>query len=264
MLRRRTENMKIVVLGKGGCGKSTVTTILARNLAEQGARVLVIDTDESNLGLHRQLGVAEPKELMEQLGGRSEIGKRLMAALRGGTDEPKAELIVGRWTIDDIPAECLTSNGAVSLMHIGKVKHFGEGCACPMGALSRCFLDRLDLKDGEIAIVDTEAGVEHIGRGVEASTDLILMVIDPSFESIRLSEHVTGMLERVGKKVFFVVNKSDEDSIAVINGKLDAAKVAAVLPLDRSIQNAGLVGDMTPIKVNGSDKLTDFIIQGAY
>ena len=40
--------MKIAVCGKGGSGKSTVTTLLAKELARMGKHVLVIDSDESN------------------------------------------------------------------------------------------------------------------------------------------------------------------------------------------------------------------------
>ena len=45
--------MKIAVCGKGGCGKSTVTSLLAKALARRGKEILVIDSDESNYGLHR-------------------------------------------------------------------------------------------------------------------------------------------------------------------------------------------------------------------
>ena len=43
--------MKIAVCGKGGCGKSTVTSLLAKALARRGKEILVIDSDESNYGL---------------------------------------------------------------------------------------------------------------------------------------------------------------------------------------------------------------------
>ena len=49
--------MKIAICGKVGCGKSTMTSLLAKCLAGRGNEVLVIDSDESNYGLHRQLGM---------------------------------------------------------------------------------------------------------------------------------------------------------------------------------------------------------------
>ena len=56
--------MKIAICGKGGCGKSTTTALLAKALARAGKRVLVVDSDESNYGLHRQLGMELPKDMM--------------------------------------------------------------------------------------------------------------------------------------------------------------------------------------------------------
>ena len=53
--------MKIAVCGKGGCGKSTVTSLLAKALARRGKEILVIDSDESNYGLHLSLiHISEP------------------------------------------------------------------------------------------------------------------------------------------------------------------------------------------------------------
>ena len=39
--------MKVMISGKGGSGKSTVATMLAKSLVSDGYRVLVIDADES-------------------------------------------------------------------------------------------------------------------------------------------------------------------------------------------------------------------------
>ena len=52
-----------------------------------------------------------------------------------------------------------------------------------------------------------EAGVEHFGRGVDNSVDLILMVVDPSFESLKLTKKIQQLGESIGKPVFFVLNE---------------------------------------------------------
>ena len=48
--------MKISVCGKGGSGKSTIVSLLAERFAA-GKEVLIIDSDESNYGLHRHLSM---------------------------------------------------------------------------------------------------------------------------------------------------------------------------------------------------------------
>ena len=248
--------MKIVIMGKGGCGKSTVSSILAKGLSGKGHSVLVVDIDESNFGLHRQLGLDEPKELMEHMGGKKEMGGRIMGAMPNGE---KVDLLKSRFNIDDIPSHCLSSKDGVMLLQIGKVKHFGEGCACPMGTLSRVFLENLVLRKGEVVIVDTEAGVEHVGRGVERAADLVLMVLDPSFESLRLKDKVTVMMEEAGKPFFVVLNRVRPEYEGMLVGRCEPNTIAAVLPEDTRVNQAGFLGEETPLDVQGAEVLLNFI-----
>lgn len=252
--------MKIVVLGKGGCGKSTISSILAKNLAKNGLSVLVVDTDESNYGLHKQLGVGEPMELMDHLGGKKDLGKKLMESMRKGKPEAMSQMMGGQWTLSDIPENCLARKDGVALMQIGKVKHFGEGCACPMGALARSFLENLVVKDDEVVIVDTEAGVEHIGRGVEKGGDLVLMVVDPSYESLRLSGKVEAMLAEANKPVFYVINKADRETADYLTSKLDASKVVTAFNSEPRLSRAGLSGREVTSRVSGAKQLTNFVM----
>lgn len=47
--------MKMMLCGKGESGKNTISSLLAKQYARDGKRVLVIDCDKSNYGLHQQL-----------------------------------------------------------------------------------------------------------------------------------------------------------------------------------------------------------------
>ena len=46
--------------------------------------------------------------------------------------------------------------------------------------------------NNEVVLLDMEAGVEHFGRGVDNSVDLILMIVDPSFESLKLTKKIAA------------------------------------------------------------------------
>jgi CO dehydrogenase maturation factor len=176
--------MKILICGKGGSGKSTVVALLAKSLNRKGLRVLLVDADESNVGVSRLLGSPDGVSLLDSLGGKKDLQKKMMAAFPAGKP---LELFTTRWSLGDIPADCLSQAAGIQLMSVGKIQHFGEGCACPMGALAKAFFSNLDTAADEVVVIDAEAGVEHFGRGVEAGCDLILAVVDPSYESILLA-----------------------------------------------------------------------------
>ena len=46
--------MKVLICGKGGSGKSTIASLLAKDLKTKGYRVLVVNADESNYSLSAQ------------------------------------------------------------------------------------------------------------------------------------------------------------------------------------------------------------------
>jgi len=234
--------MKFVICGKGGSGKSTVSALIAREMASRGERVLVVDTDESNFGLYKQLGLPQPRDFMESLGGKKGLGERMRKFMRS---EGKEKLsILQEFSLGDIPQELIVGEDGIKLVAIGKIHDYGEGCACPMGALAREFIEKLKA-DGMQVIVDTDAGIEHFGRGVEAGSDRIVVVIDPSFESVQLSEKISEMGEKINKPVCFILNRMNEDA-AELSSLVDGEKVIGSVPFDRDVFQACLKGSLVP------------------
>ena len=84
--------MKIIVCGKGGCGKSTVVALLAKEMAIRKNKVLVVDSDESNIGLHSRLGIEKPDDFMNYFGGKKLLFER--------TKE-----LEDKWKLDDLPSD---------------------------------------------------------------------------------------------------------------------------------------------------------------
>jgi CO dehydrogenase maturation factor len=250
--------MKILICGKGGSGKSTISSLLAKSMARKGYNVLVIDSDESNYGLHRQLGMELPDDFMNFFGGKRGMGRRIREFFKKGES---VSVFDKRWGINDLPEEYLTKKNGIRLLAIGKIHDFGEGCACPMGALAKTLLDNLDVTDKEIVIVDTEAGIEHFGRGVEQGCDVILVVIEPSYESLKLAGKIDEMAKSIGKTIYFVLNKVDDDSRSAMLESLDQSKVnvAGTVPAITDVFKAGLAGEELDVHLPEIEGLADLL-----
>lgn len=247
--------MKILTCGKGGCGKSSVTALLAIELEKRGYEVIVVDNDESNFGLHIQLGMELPNDFALHFGGKRMVAEKLLKSKEG----ERFSVFNDGIRVSDIPEDYMSKKGGLNLIAIGKIREFGEGCACPFNALSADFLRMLELNKREFALVDTDAGVEHFGRGVEAGCDLILMVIDPSQESIRLAEKVNKISEGAGKPLYYVLNKTDDETEEFLLDSVDQSKVVSVIPEDKRVFKNCLVGEALNFELKGIIELADFL-----
>jgi len=229
--------MKISVCGRGGSGKSILVTLLANEAQARGITVLVVDSDESNSGLFRMLGFAQPPvPLMELVGGKKGLKKKMgQPSILEATQIP----------LGNIPQQHVVKTNGLMLVAIGKILQALEGCACPMGVLSREFLNKLSLKENELVIVDMEAGVEHFGRGVDTGIDSVLLVVEPSLESITLAERVKSLAGGINKNVWAVLNKIDSEKVASrLKGELNkrGIEVIGVIPNDPAVFEACLEG----------------------
>jgi CO dehydrogenase maturation factor len=252
--------MKILICGKGGSGKSTVASLIAKNLQTKGNRVLVVDADESNYGLSAQLGLKEPKELMDQIGGKKAVLDKMWTSRSAGE---KASIFTETWSFDQIPRDCVSKKNNLYLLQIGKVKHFGEGCACPMGGLSRDFLAHLKLGKKDVVVIDTEAGVEHLGRGIAGNVDVVLVVLDPSYESIKLAEKITAMAKEGGKPTYLILNKVDNTLADQMIAKLGEERVIGVIPFSKAIQEKGLTGVPLDLSMSSIDAIINFVFKAS-
>ena len=154
-------------------------------------------------------------------------------------------LTESRITTEDLPSKYVLSRNALKLVSIGKILQSLEGCACPMGVLSREFLNKLHLESNEIAIVDMEAGVEHFGRGIDTGIDTILLVVEPSLESITVAEKIKGFATDIKKNIRAVLNKTNSDGLALkLKNELEGRKIEVncIIPDDPVVFEACLEG----------------------
>jgi len=222
-------------------------SLLAKEMALRKNTVLVIDSDESNIGLHSRLGMQKPDDFMNYFGGKKLLFEK--------TKEMK-----DRWRLGDLPADYLTRKGNIRLLSMGKIYQFGEGCACPINALSSKFLEILDLREGEFLIADTDAGIEHFGRGVEKGVDILLVIIDPSRESILLAKKISELGQQVDKPVYYILNRiSDQETKDLLMNSIDKERVIAVIPENKEIFVSGLTGNEFDMNVEGIKEIADML-----
>jgi CO dehydrogenase maturation factor len=212
---------KIAICGKGGVGKSTIVTLLAKVMAEDGYRILVLDNDESNPGLFRMFGFAkEPKPLITLLSRFSE-------------DEATADtswLIQDEISFEDIPSEYSVNIDNLKLMMVGKIIDPLQGCACTMADVTRTLMGKLLTKDKEAVLIDMEAGIESFGRGVERNVDTVLIIVEPSYESIALAGKIEYMADGIGvSKVRAILNKiPSEETERKILSALEKKEITSI------------------------------------
>ena len=92
-------------------------------------------------------------------------------------------------------------------MVVGALKQAGSGCYCPENVLVRALVADLVTRD-EVVILDMEAGVEHLSRGVVEKVDALLIVTEPSRVGLASAARISGMAAQLGiRRVFLVGNK---------------------------------------------------------
>jgi CO dehydrogenase maturation factor len=241
--------MKISISGKGGSGKSTTTSLLALELKRRGFHPVVIDADESNSVIYRMLGLEKPPLPLVSLAGGRQMVRQLMPPgykPREVAEDGTNILTLAKLRLSEIPPENIATKDNLSLIVIGKIVEALEGCACPMGVLGREFLSKLNLGEKEIAITDMEAGIEHFGRGFESSLDRVLIIVEPSFESLSLAERIRHLSAGIGiENVQAIVNKASSESLAIkLREKISQRGVSVLgsIPYDESVFSADLEG----------------------
>ncbi len=235
--KRRGPSKKIAVCGKGGTGKSTIVALMTNALRQAGYLVLVMDTDESNPGLYRLFGFdQQPRPLMA-----------LLERFSLGETKPETEwLKQDEILVQDIPSEYLLECDSLKFLMAGKIADPFQGCACSIADIARGFIEKLVLKDREIVLIDMEAGIESFGRGVERGVDTVLVVVEPSFESLALAEKISYMSDGIGvNKVMAIPNKVPSEKVEErIIEELENKKIKVIgtIYFDSQINEASLEG----------------------
>ena len=203
----------IAVAGKGGVGKTTLTGLLIQYLCESGKKpVLAVDAD-ANANLNEVLGVGIECTLGEL---REEIE-------RAGVDS-RYQIPVGMTKqayLEARLADAITEEDDYDLMVMGRTQ--GQGCYCFVNGLVQTQIQKLQ-SNYPYVVVDNEAGMEHISRGLIPAMEIAILVSDCSRRGVQAAGRIAALMKELNfkpKTVGLIVNRAPE-------GKLDAGTMEEV------------------------------------
>jgi CO dehydrogenase maturation factor len=213
-LESSINQMKIAVTGKGGVGKTTISSLLSYIYASEGKKVIAVDADP-DANLASALGIS--KNEIEKVRPIAEMTE-LIEERTGAKPGTSGGIFRINPRVDDIPEGFGYKLDNITLLVMGKSKLAASGCYCPEHALLRRLLKHLIVERDEVVIVDMEAGIEHLTRGTAEGVDAFIVVVEPGQRSIQTAIAVKGLAKELGvKRVFAVANKvrkeQDEDFI---------------------------------------------------
>ncbi|PIE64797.1 MAG: carbon monoxide dehydrogenase [Desulfobacterales bacterium] len=231
--------LKIAVGGKGGVGKTTITSLLARSLAaDKKNKVIAIDADPV-ANLAAGLGIDESSPITPISALKDLIAERTGAepGTMGGffTINPK---------VDDIPDRFSRERDGVKLLVMGTVQSGGSGCICPESTILKALMTHLVLYREEIVVMDMEAGVEHLGRASSGSVDALIIVVNPGARSRVAADQIRKLgtdigIERIVVLANRVTGKEDEE---LIRSSLSDYQIIGYIPEHEEIAVADRKG----------------------
>lgn len=223
--------MIIAVSGKGGVGKSTISSLIIKQLVEsKKSPVLAVDADpNSNLGYY--LGVdCTPGMVVSDL--REDEFKKNPAGIS------KVDWLNMKMQ------ECIfETDKGFDLLVMGRPE--GPGCYCAVNNLLRDFLKKIG-SQYPFVVIDNEAGMEHLSRRTNNEIDVLFIVAEPTNISFLAAENIKKTAEHLPIKIikkYLVVNKYQNEDIR----KLDGLDMIGYIRYNRNIFN-NVGGDNSEIR----------------
>jgi CO dehydrogenase maturation factor len=239
--------MKIAITGKGGVGKTTLSSILSHLYTKEGKRVVAVDADP-DANLAQAFGLAE-KEISD-IRPISELTD-VIAERTGARPGSMGGIFKLNPKVDDIPEEFGKRIDGITLLVMGKSREAASGCYCPENVFLRRLLRHLVVERDEVVIVDMEAGIEHLTRGTAEGVDAFIVVVEPGQRSIQTAHQVMAMANGLGvKNVYVVANKIHRpEDVDFIKSSLRGMTLLGSISFRPEIMEADIKG-LPPYKVS--------------
>jgi CO dehydrogenase maturation factor len=225
----------IAFAGKGGTGKTSLAALTIRYLVSRKHKtVLGVDAD-SNSCLNEALGV----DVLSTVG---RLREESLDMIRRGAERPGGMSM--EQMFDYEVQQSLTEAGGFDLLVMGRPE--GSGCYCAANNIIRKYTDRLS-DAYSYAVIDNEAGMEHLSRRTTHKVDLLLIVSDPTMKGILTAKRILELVAELKIDVdrsLLIINRVSGEEGAVLERKAEDAgiAVAGLVPQDEMIFQSDLEG----------------------
>jgi CO dehydrogenase maturation factor len=232
--------VKIAISGKGGVGKTTLSSLLAQAYADSGKQVLAVDADPSPCLAG---ALAFPPELRAQLKPIVEMDE-LIEERTGAKPGTVGGFFTINPRVDDIPERFSVIQRGVRLLEMGAVKMGGSGCICPESAMLKTLFTHLLFRKDDVLILDMYAGVEHLGRATVDFVDAMLIVVEPTRRSLGTAVQIMKLAQDIGLKRFLLVGNKvrDESEAAFLRAESSGIPLLGIIPAEPAVQEADRMG----------------------
>jgi len=232
--------MKIAVTGKGGVGKTTLTSLLAYTYADLEYQVLAVDADPSPC-LGAALGF--PNDV---LAGLTPIARmdELIYERTGAQPGSTGGFFKLNPRVDDLPDRFSAVQGNIRLLELGAVEMGGSGCICPESTILRSLVTHVLLRRDEVVLLDMYAGVEHLGRATADAVDAMIIVVEPTARSIGTATQIKSLAEDLKLAKLYLVGSKlrDEGDRAFIMSRSPGLPILGYLFNDERVIEADRKG----------------------
>ncbi len=222
----------IGVAGKGGTGKTTFCGLALKYLLARDMKpVLAVDAD-ANTNLNEVLALPITTTIGDI---RNEILKNMGLIPAGMDKESYVEYRV---------QEAMTETPGFDLVAMGKPE--GTGCYCYVNDILKRYIADLS-GNYDYIVMDNEAGLEHISRGLTAAVDILFVLSDPSPRGILTAARVGQMVEEMHlpiKRLAIVLSRVDLQPHPVLLERIEETgrEFAGTFPVDPAVTEFDLEG----------------------